>query len=155
MLTLVEYILLVPDSIARLPGRPAGFLASDSGKGPRIEPNHTQAPPDPLLAFGAFLAGGVAGLAGAASSAAGGGGAGGGALPAASATGSSSGAPPPPALSSSDINNHCAFEVLGLGASACSLHRLNLLIVGCEGVEQLLAKDSRLLLLEDLKYHFI
>ena len=43
MLTLVEYVLLVPDSIARLTGRPAGLLASDSGTGPRIEPNHTKA----------------------------------------------------------------------------------------------------------------
>jgi hypothetical protein len=43
MLTLVEYVLLVPDSIARPPGRPAGLLASDSGTGPRIEPNHTKA----------------------------------------------------------------------------------------------------------------
>ncbi len=43
MLTLVEYVLLVPDSIARPPGRPAGLLASDSGTGPRIEANHTQA----------------------------------------------------------------------------------------------------------------
>ncbi len=40
MLTLVEYVLLVPDSIARLPGRPAGLRGSDSlaGTGPRIEP---------------------------------------------------------------------------------------------------------------------
>ena len=37
MLTLVEYVLLVPDSIARLPGRPAGLLASDSGTGPRMK----------------------------------------------------------------------------------------------------------------------
>ncbi len=43
MLTLVEYVVLVPDSIARLPGRPACLLASDSGTCPRIEPNHTQA----------------------------------------------------------------------------------------------------------------
>jgi hypothetical protein len=43
MLTLVEYVLLVPDSIARQQGRPAGLLASDSGTGPRIEPNHTKA----------------------------------------------------------------------------------------------------------------
>ncbi len=43
ILTLVEYVLLVPDSIARPPGRPAGLLASDSGTGPRIEANHTQA----------------------------------------------------------------------------------------------------------------
>ncbi len=43
MLTLVEYVLLVPDSIARPPGRPAGLLASDSGTGPCIEANHTQA----------------------------------------------------------------------------------------------------------------
>ncbi len=42
------------------------------------------------------------------------------------------------------INNHCAFEVLGLGASAGAGHRLNLLVVGREGVEQLLAKDGRL-----------
>ncbi len=42
MLTLVEYVLLVPDSIARPPGSPAGLLASDSGTGPRIEPNHTK-----------------------------------------------------------------------------------------------------------------
>ena len=42
MLTLVEYVLLVPASIARPQGRPAGLLASDSGTGPRIEPNHTQ-----------------------------------------------------------------------------------------------------------------
>ncbi len=43
ILTLVEYVLLVPDSIARPPGRPAGLLASYSGTGPRIETNHTQA----------------------------------------------------------------------------------------------------------------
>ncbi len=43
MLTLVEYVLLIPDSIERPPGSPAGLLASDSGTGPRIEPNHTQA----------------------------------------------------------------------------------------------------------------
>ncbi len=45
MLTLVEYVLLVPDSIARPPGRPgpAGLLESDSGTGPRIEANHTKA----------------------------------------------------------------------------------------------------------------
>ena len=41
--TLVEYVLLVPDSIARAPGRLAGLLASDSGTVPRIEPNLTQA----------------------------------------------------------------------------------------------------------------
>ncbi len=41
MLTLVEYVLLVPDSIARPRGRPAGLLASDSDTGQRIEPNHT------------------------------------------------------------------------------------------------------------------
>jgi hypothetical protein len=43
MLTLVEYLLWVPNSIVRPPARPAGLLASDSGTGPRIEPNHTQA----------------------------------------------------------------------------------------------------------------
>ncbi len=47
MLTLVdsdsEYRLWVPNSILRPPARPAGLLASDSGTGPRIEPNHTQA----------------------------------------------------------------------------------------------------------------
>ncbi len=43
MLTLVEYVLLVPDSIARPPGSPAGLLASDSGTCPRIEPNQTKA----------------------------------------------------------------------------------------------------------------
>jgi hypothetical protein len=43
MLTLVEYVLLVPDSIARLPGRPVCLLASDSGTGPHIEANHTKA----------------------------------------------------------------------------------------------------------------
>jgi hypothetical protein len=43
MLTLVEYVLSVPDSIERLPARPAELLASYSGTGPRIEPNHTQA----------------------------------------------------------------------------------------------------------------
>ena len=43
MLTLVEYVLLVPASIARPPDRPASLLASVSGTGPRIEPNHTQA----------------------------------------------------------------------------------------------------------------
>ncbi len=43
MLSLVEYILLVPDSIARPLGRPAGLLASDSRTGPSIEANHTQA----------------------------------------------------------------------------------------------------------------
>ncbi len=42
-LTLVEYVLLVPDSIARLPGRPASLLASYSGTCPRIEQNHTRA----------------------------------------------------------------------------------------------------------------
>ncbi len=51
------------------------------------------------------------------------------------------------------INNHCVFEVLGLGASARAGHRLNLLVVGCEGVEQLLAKVSQLQCLEDLNYH--
>ncbi len=43
MLTLMEYVLLIPDSIARPLGRPAGLLVSDSGTIPRIEPNHTQA----------------------------------------------------------------------------------------------------------------
>jgi hypothetical protein len=43
MLNLVKYLLWVPDSIARQPASPAGLLASDSGTGPRIEPNHTQA----------------------------------------------------------------------------------------------------------------
>jgi hypothetical protein len=43
MLTLVEYILSVPDSIARPPGRPTGLLASNSGTSPHIEPNHTRA----------------------------------------------------------------------------------------------------------------
>ena len=43
ILTLVEYVLLVPASIARPLGRPAGLLASDSGTGPRIEANHTKA----------------------------------------------------------------------------------------------------------------
>ncbi len=43
MLTMVEYLLWVPDSIARTPVRPAGLLASASGTGPHIEPNHTQA----------------------------------------------------------------------------------------------------------------
>jgi hypothetical protein len=43
MLTLVKCVLLVPDSIACPPGRPAGLLASDAGTGPRIEPNHTEA----------------------------------------------------------------------------------------------------------------
>ncbi len=43
MLALVEYLLLVLDSIARPPGRPAGLLASDSGTSPRIEANHTKA----------------------------------------------------------------------------------------------------------------
>jgi hypothetical protein len=42
-LTLVKYVLLVPDSIALLPGRPAGLLASDSGTGPHIKANHTKA----------------------------------------------------------------------------------------------------------------
>ncbi len=72
ILTLVEYVLWVLDSIVRLPGRPAGLLASDSGTGPRIESNHTYwqadllttAPlrhptRDPSRAFGAFLAGGL------------------------------------------------------------------------------------------------
>ncbi len=45
MLTLVEYEMLVPDSIARLPDRPADLLASDSGTGSRIEANHTKALP--------------------------------------------------------------------------------------------------------------
>ena len=87
-------------------------------------------------------------MSGAASSAAGGGG-GGGALSSASAAASSIGSPsdghqrPPPG-----IRNHCAFEVLGLGASASAGHRLNLLIVTVvfrEGAEQLLSKDGRLL----------
>jgi hypothetical protein len=43
MLTLMENVLLVPDSIARPPGRPAGLLASDSGTGPRIESNYSKA----------------------------------------------------------------------------------------------------------------
>ncbi len=46
MLTLVEYVLLVPDSIqsiVRQPGRPAGLLGSYSGNGPRMDPNHTKA----------------------------------------------------------------------------------------------------------------
>ncbi len=43
ILTLVEYVLLVPASIERPPGRPAGLLASDSGTGPRIEANQTKA----------------------------------------------------------------------------------------------------------------
>ncbi len=34
---------LNPDSIERPPGCPAGLLASDSGTGPCIEPNHTKA----------------------------------------------------------------------------------------------------------------
>ncbi len=72
ILTLVEYVLLVPDSIARPQGRPACLLASDLGTGPRIESNHTHwqagllttAPlrhptRDPPRAFGAFLAGGL------------------------------------------------------------------------------------------------
>ncbi len=42
ILTLAEYILWVPDSIARLPG-PAAVLASNSGTGPYIEPNHRKA----------------------------------------------------------------------------------------------------------------
>jgi hypothetical protein len=51
------------------------------------------------------------------------------------------------------ISNHCAFEVLGLGASADAGNRLNLLVVFREGVEQLVAKDGRLLCLEHLEYH--
>jgi hypothetical protein len=43
MMTLVEYLLWVPESIARPPARPAGLLASDSGTCPLIEPNQTQA----------------------------------------------------------------------------------------------------------------
>jgi hypothetical protein len=43
MLTMVEYVLLVPDSIARQPGRPACLLAIDSDTGLHIEPNHTKA----------------------------------------------------------------------------------------------------------------
>jgi hypothetical protein len=43
MLTLVEYVFLVPDSIARQLGRPAGLLASNSGTAPCIEANHTKA----------------------------------------------------------------------------------------------------------------
>ncbi len=43
ILNLVEYVLWVPDSFARPPGRPAGLLASDSGTSSRIEPNHTKA----------------------------------------------------------------------------------------------------------------
>ncbi len=43
MLTLVKYVLLIPDSIVRPPGRPAGLLASDSGAVPHIESNCTQA----------------------------------------------------------------------------------------------------------------
>ncbi len=41
MLTLVEYVLLVPDSIARPPGRPARLLASNAC--PCIEANNTKA----------------------------------------------------------------------------------------------------------------
>jgi hypothetical protein len=82
MLTLVEYELLVSDSIARPPGRPAGLLAGDSGTDPRIEPNHTQAGLFTIkpfrqskrhALFPPSWRGGVAGLAGASSSAAGGG----------------------------------------------------------------------------------
>ncbi len=51
MPTLMEYVLLVPDSESiALPGPPgpaaagpAGLIASDSGTGPRIEPNQTRA----------------------------------------------------------------------------------------------------------------
>ncbi len=44
VLTLANYILWVPDSIARLQGPlPASLLASDSGTGPVIEPNQTKA----------------------------------------------------------------------------------------------------------------
>ncbi len=43
ILTLVEYVLLVPDSIERQQGSPAGLLASYSGTGPRIESNQTKA----------------------------------------------------------------------------------------------------------------
>jgi hypothetical protein len=83
MLTLVEYILLVPDSIARPPGRPAGLLVSDSVTDPYIEPNSTQAglftikpfsqPKHHALFPPSWRGGGVTGLAGASSSAAGGG----------------------------------------------------------------------------------
>ncbi len=43
--------------------------------------------------------------------------------------------------------------MLGLGASAGAGHRLNLLVVFREGVEQLVAKVGRLLRLEHLQYH--
>jgi hypothetical protein len=42
MLTLMEYALLVADSIALPLGSPASLIASDSGTGQRIEPNHTE-----------------------------------------------------------------------------------------------------------------
>ncbi len=42
ILILGEYVLWVPDSIARQQGCPSGLLASDSGTGPRIELNHIQ-----------------------------------------------------------------------------------------------------------------
>ncbi len=43
MLTPVEIVLLVPDSIARPLGSPPGLLVSDSGTCAHIEPNHTKA----------------------------------------------------------------------------------------------------------------
>jgi hypothetical protein len=151
MLTLVEYVLLVPDSIARPPGRPACLLASDSGTCPRIEPNHTQAglfttvplphPPRHSLLMLSWLGGwpdwqelrrwrpvSVAAVC-----------------------------RPLPLQSRRHqllpSSNHSAFEVLGLGASTGAGHRLNLLVVGREGVEQFLAKDGRLLRLKHLEYH--
>jgi hypothetical protein len=88
-------------------------------------------------------------LAGAASSAAGGG-----ASSSAPAAGSplASGSPPPAAPSSAIIVRLFEVTVLGLGASAGAGHRLNL-VVGRDGVEQLLVKDCRLLRLLHLEYN--
>jgi hypothetical protein len=153
---MVEYILWVPDSIARPPGSTAGLLASNSGTSPHIEPNHNyhtqaglftphQTLHTPLFPFlgsrgGEWVELGRSGLA----------------------------AQPRlwrlrivvcfscllvKLLASTScplINNHLEFEVLGLGASACAGHPLNLFVVGCEGIHRLVTKDGRLLRLKHL-----
>ncbi len=117
-----EYILKVPDSIARQQG-PAGALASDAGTSPRIEPNHSTAG----LFTTAFRHRRVCN-----------------ACPAAGARHQQ------PHKNTRWCITHLACEhceVLGLGASARPCHPQNFLEVVLQGVEQFLVKYSLLLLL--------